>query len=91
MKLTNLARDRALRATIEGRSGRVPSADSAGARGLSEPLFRLDLTMSCLYKAPTSRQAVSNASVGTEHPDRLFSAGTGTNLDECRSNAVDHS
>jgi len=34
---------------------------------------------------------VSNASVGTEHPVRPFSAVTGTNLDECRSNAVDYS
>jgi len=31
--------------------------------------------MSGLYKARTSRQAVSNASVGTEHPDLLFRPG----------------
>jgi len=70
--------------------GRLPTPDFAGARSASAPLFRLDLTESCLYKARTSRQAVSNASVGTEHLNRFF-AGTGTNLDECRSNAVDHS
>jgi len=34
---------------------------------------------------------VSNASVGTEHPFGFFGNRTGTNLDECRSNAVDHS
>jgi hypothetical protein len=52
--------------------------------------FRLDLTTRRLYKAATSRQAVSIASVGTEHPIALWSE-KGTNLDECRSNAVDHS
>jgi hypothetical protein len=30
--------------------------------------FRLDLAFHGLYKARTSRQAVSNASVGTDHP-----------------------
>jgi len=36
---------------------------------------------------------VSNASVGTDHLKRppFGKTGTGTNLDECRSNAVDHS
>jgi hypothetical protein len=34
---------------------------------------------------------VSKANVGTEHPESLYLIGlTGTNLDECRSNAVDH-
>jgi hypothetical protein len=35
---------------------------------------------------------VSNASVGTEHLKRpRLETATGTTLDECRSNAVDHS
>jgi hypothetical protein len=54
-------------------------------------LFRLDLAFHGLYKARTSRQAVSNASVGTDHPLSQFSGCPGTTLDECRSNAVDHS
>jgi hypothetical protein len=34
--------------------------------------FRLDLAFHGLYKARTSRQAVSNASVGTDHPVSQF-------------------
>jgi hypothetical protein len=68
------------------RSGR---ADSTVTRGASAIVFRLDLTIYRRYNAPTQRQAVSIANVGTGHPDRLFWAEMGTNLDECRSNAVE--
>jgi len=53
--------------------------------------FRLDLAIGGLEKAATQRQAVSKARVGTEHLFDHITVAAGTNLDECRSNAVDYS